>query len=193
MNGPSEGWNRRRDAGAPPRDEAYPVSFLGRATIGGKQVVREAVPSEDMMQAFAYRHLVPVKEMKVQVIGRGMVPKTAIRLDDKTPFKIPAGGTATFHVTVQLGKAFENIQVELSEPPEGISIQKFTEAAGSIEIVFAAEAAKAKPGQQGNLIVIATGERVNAAEKKEEKGKKKGVPRIPLTALPAIAYEIVAP
>jgi len=63
-----------------------------------------------------------------------------------------------------------------------------------IEIVFAADAAKAKPGQQGNLIVVATGERVNAAEKKEEKGKKKkGVPRIPLSSLPAIQYEIVAP
>lgn len=179
---------------ATPRGEAYPVKFLGRATIGGKQVVHEAVPSEDMMQAFIYRHLVPSKEMKVQVIGRGMVPKTAIRLDDKTPLKIPAGGTATFHVTVQLGGAFGNLQVELSEPPEGIAIQEFSENSGSIKIVFSADAAKAKAGQQGNLIVMATGERANATEKKTEKGKKKTQAyRIPLTALPAIAYEIVAP
>jgi len=78
---------------AVPRAEAYSVSFIGRATMGGKQVVREAVPAEDMMQAFAYRHLVPAKEMKVQVIGRGMVPKTAFLLEDKIPVKIPAGGT----------------------------------------------------------------------------------------------------
>ena len=179
---------------ATPRAEAYPVNFLGRATIDGKLVVREAVPSEDMMQAFIYRHLVPSKEMKVQVIGRGMIPKTAFQLEDKTPLKIPAGGTAKFHVTVQIGKAFENVKVELSEPPEGVSLQKFIEGTGSIEVVFAADGAKAKPGQQGNLILIATGERANAAEKKEEKGKKKtNIPRIPLSALPAIAYEIVAP
>ena len=179
---------------ATPRAEAYSVSFLGRATIDGKEVVREAVPAEDMMQAFAYRHLVPAKEMKVQVIGRGMVPKTAIRLDDKTPLKIPAGGNAKFHVEVQLGKAFENVQLELSEPPDGVSIQKSSEGPGVIEIVFAADAVKAKPGQQGNLILIATGERANAPEKKEEKGKKKlDARRIPLSALPAIPYEIVTP
>lgn len=178
---------------ATPREEAYPVNFIGRATINGKQVVREAVPAEDMMQAFAYRHLVPAKEMKVQVVGRGGVPKSAIRLEDKTPLKIPAGGTAKFHVAVQLGKQFENIKVELSEPPEGISIQKSDEGPGVMEVIFASDAAKIKLGQQGNLILIATGERVNANEKQEEKGKKKKSPRATLSALPAIAYEIVGP
>lgn len=179
---------------ATPRVEAYPVSFVGRATIGGKKVVHAAVPAEDMMQAFAYRHLVPAKEMKVQVVGRGGAPKSAIRLEDKTPLKIPAGGTAKFHVAVQLGKMFEKIQVELSEPPEGVSIQKSDEGPGVMEVFFAADAAKVKPGQQGNLILVASGERANASEKKEDKAKNKpGAGRIPLSALPAIPYEIVAP
>lgn len=179
---------------ATPRTEAYPVDFLGRATIDGKQVVREAVPAEDMMQAFAYRHLVPSKELKVQVIGRGAVPKTAFQLEDKTPLRIPAGGTVTFHVAVQLGKTFENLQFDLSEPPDGVSIQKSSDGPGVIGIVFAADAAKTKPGQQGNLILIATGERINSAEKNEDKARKNPGPRrIPLSALPAIAYEIVAP
>jgi Bacterial pre-peptidase C-terminal domain len=179
---------------ATPRDEAYPVNFIGRAMIGGKQVVHEAVPAEDMMQAFAYRHLVPAKEMKIQVVGRSGAPKSALRLEDETPLKISAGGTAKFHVAVQTGKMFENIQVELSEPPEGITIQKADEGPGVIEIIFAADAAKTKPGQQGNLILMVTGERANAAEKKEDKAKKKpGIRRIPLSALPAISYEIVAP
>jgi hypothetical protein len=178
---------------ATPRDEAYPVNFLGRATVNGKSVTRSAVPAEDMMQAFAYRHLVPSKEMKVQVIGRGLVPKSAFRLEDKPPLKIPAGGTAVFHVAVRLGKFFENIQVELSEPPEGISIQKSANGPSSIEIVFAVEAAKTKPGQQGNLILIATGERSNTANNKSDEPKKTGNRRIPLSAFPAIPYEILAP
>jgi hypothetical protein len=41
------------------------LSLEGRATIAGQPVVRPAVPTEDMMQAFAYRHLVPAQELKV--------------------------------------------------------------------------------------------------------------------------------
>jgi len=179
---------------AAPRDQAYLVNFLGRATIAGKVVVREAVPAEDMMQAFSYRHLVPAKELKVQVVGRGPVGKTAFQFVDKTPLKIPAGGAAKFQLAVQLGKAFENLQLDLSEPPEGISIQKSTQGAGVLDLVFAADAAKTKVGQQGNLILVATGERVNAADKKDDKAvKNPGPRRLPLSALPAIAYEIVAP
>lgn len=42
----------------------------GRAQIDGQEVVRVAVPAEDMMQAFFYRHLVPAQEMQVAVLGR---------------------------------------------------------------------------------------------------------------------------
>jgi hypothetical protein len=53
----------------PPSFPNTPVnlSLEGRATIAGGQVVRPVVPAEDMMQAFAYRHLVPVEELKVTV------------------------------------------------------------------------------------------------------------------------------
>ena len=46
-----------------------PVGLVleGRATIEGQPVVRPVVPAEDMMQAFAYRHLVPAQELKVMV------------------------------------------------------------------------------------------------------------------------------
>ena len=46
-----------------------------------------------MMQAFAYRHLVPVQELKVAVAGRAAV-KAAIKILSETPIKIPSGGTA---------------------------------------------------------------------------------------------------
>ena len=39
----------------------------GRAMIQGREVVRPVVPAEDMMQAFAYRHLVPAQELLVAV------------------------------------------------------------------------------------------------------------------------------
>ena len=38
--------------------------------IQGQQVVHPAVPAEDMMQAFAYRHLVPSEELEVSLMDR---------------------------------------------------------------------------------------------------------------------------
>jgi hypothetical protein len=54
---------------APPAPLKDPLnlSLEGRATIEGREVIRPVVPAEDMMQAFAYRHLVPSQELKVIV------------------------------------------------------------------------------------------------------------------------------
>ena len=47
------------------------LEMLGRAQISGKRVTRRAVPAEDMMQAFIYRHLVPAENWLVSNIGKG--------------------------------------------------------------------------------------------------------------------------
>jgi hypothetical protein len=39
----------------------------GIAEDGSKTITAEAVPAEDMMQAFIYRHLVPVDSLLVDV------------------------------------------------------------------------------------------------------------------------------
>lgn len=56
-------------------DGTYPLRIVGRATIAGKQVTHQAVPAEDMMQAFAYRHLVQADELLVTV-ARFVPPPT---------------------------------------------------------------------------------------------------------------------
>ncbi len=43
------------------------LTVEGRATIDGKEIVREAVPAEDRMQAFLWRHLVPAQDLKILV------------------------------------------------------------------------------------------------------------------------------
>src|ERR1039457_5924028 len=57
-------------APAVPTEKPLALVLEGRAIIQGKEVVHLAVPAEDMMQAFAYRHLVPAKEMDVAISGR---------------------------------------------------------------------------------------------------------------------------
>lgn len=43
------------------------LSFVGSAKIGEKEIAHEAVPAEDRMQAFLWRHLVPASDLKVMV------------------------------------------------------------------------------------------------------------------------------
>lgn len=54
------------------RQEPVSLNLVGRATIAGREVVHPVVPAEDMMQAFAYRHLVPSQELRVAVSGRDL-------------------------------------------------------------------------------------------------------------------------
>ncbi len=55
----------------PFRSPAEPASITleGRALTQGHLVTHSAVPADDLMEAFAYRHLVPAKELKVDVIA----------------------------------------------------------------------------------------------------------------------------
>ena len=57
----------------PPMPSEEPISLRleGHAIIQGREVVHPAVPAEDMMQAFFYRHLVPAKDLKVAILPRG--------------------------------------------------------------------------------------------------------------------------
>jgi len=43
------------------------VTVVGTAKVGDQEIVREAVPSEDKMQAFLWRHLLPAETLPVLV------------------------------------------------------------------------------------------------------------------------------
>jgi hypothetical protein len=56
-------------------EEPVNLSILGSAKIGDQEIVREAVPAEDKMQAFLWRHLVPAKDLKVLVFDPAHQPQ----------------------------------------------------------------------------------------------------------------------
>ncbi len=173
---------------AAPQDGAFRMEFLGRATIAGRPVVRAAVPCEDMMQAFAYRHLVPAKELKVSVIRGAPGLRAVVRVLGETKLKFSPDGKATLRVAVPIGRMFDNLKAELSEPPAGIVLEQFKMRGEIMELLFSADPEKANPGTRGNLIVLLTGERSGG-----NTTKVASRPRITLTALPAIAYEVRTP
>ncbi len=84
---------------------------------------------------------------------------------------------------------FENIQLELSDPPEGFTLRSLTVAMGSLQFVIDADSAKIKPGLRGNLIATISGERVPPANAPNAGARR----RVPIGTLPAIAFEIVRP
>jgi hypothetical protein len=50
------------------------LCIVGSARIGEKQIIREAVPAEDRMQAFLWRHLVPAQDLKALVFDPSYTP-----------------------------------------------------------------------------------------------------------------------
>jgi len=173
---------------APPINtkEAISLSLVGRSTLGGQEVVRTVEPAEDMLQAFIYHHVVPVSEFKVLVSGRDPGNTTARYLSD-LPVKIPAGGTGKLRVAVVSDVSFDQVRLQLDEPPDGLSIKDQTPRRNETEVVFECDAGKLKPGLKGNLILNAY------AGKQESSAKKKTTLRqTPMGMLPALPFEIVA-
>jgi len=166
------------------------LALEGKAAIAGRTLVHQAVPAEDMMQAFIYRHLVASRDLKVDVIG-GYAARAPVTLASETPVKIPVGGTAQvrFKRPGRGRPAAAQIQLELNDPPEGITIQKASLAGSTPTIVLKSDSDRVKPGQRGNLIVNAYVVRSVPASKGSTKMVKR---RFLVGALPAMPFEVVA-
>lgn len=165
------------------REKPVHLAIEGRAMVQGTPVVRPAVPVEDMMQAFAYHHLVPANEMMIIVSGKARARFPA-RLLDRGPVKIPVGGTALARLAIPRGGGPERIQLVLSDPPEGITLKSSLVNREGAVLQLHADGSKVRPGFRGNLIVEAYPE---SAKKPGGAASKK----FALGTLPAIPIEIV--
>ena len=182
----------RLTVNVPPMRPAEPIalSLEGRAAIQGKAVLHQARAAEEMMQAFAYRHLVPADSLKVTVLARGGT-RIPARIMGSEIARMPAGGSARVQVALPPMKNFEDIQLELSEPPVGLSLRDVAIGETGAEFVLEADASKIKPGLRGNLIVTVSGERVppQRANRPPPAARR----RVPIAVLPAVPFEISPP
>lgn len=167
---------------APPSasGKSYPIHLEGRASAGGRELRRTAVPAEDMMQAFAYHHLVPAQEWIATVIGPNR-PRPPWRVDSGEMLRLRAGGQTSLRVAAPLGRVQGEVRLALSDPPEGLAIDSISRAGNSLSVVLKA-GDKLAAGVQGNLIFDAYLERA---------GGNKQVRRVPLGTLPAVPFEVV--
>ena len=160
-----------------------PISLFieGRAVLQGRTIVKSAMPADDMMQAFAYRHLVPAQELKVAVLGKFRARKE-MEVASQSPVRISAGGTVQIDLRLPTGGMVKEIAYELLDPPPGISIKEMKEDG----LVLQTDATKVKPGQKGNLIIMASGEPTMGNKQTAVANKF----RMTLGAFPAVTYEI---
>ena len=167
-------------------DAPQSLVMFGIGMNDGKRIAHVAVPAEDMMQAFAYHHLVPSQELKVQVAGRGV----AVRPLTRAPVVIPAGGVARIRIATTAARSAGKIKLELVDPPAGIAIVRCDSNSDYVDVVVSCDATKMKPGTQGNLLFNAVGERSGATAKQ---GKNAKLQRSSLGTVPAIPFDIAAP
>jgi hypothetical protein len=181
----------------------------GRAMIGGKEVVHPAVPAEEMTQAFFYKHVVPAGGLILVPEDRARFreeaaraakenkpfPPPAARRSFQTPMeilseqpvRIPVGGTV--EVQVRMGWSRNGqIQVDLSDPPEGITADRASWTERGLALVLRCDAAKAKPRLKGNLMANAFLQTTVT----EKDGKAREVRNF-IGPLPALPFEIVKP
>ncbi len=162
-------------------DGPVEVHLEGTAQLDRHEVRRPGIPAEDMMQAFAYHHLVTEDAWLVRV-GPATKSRGWKLLTDKA-IQLPEDGTAQAKVYLPLGRYAPDVQLVLNDPPEGISIEKVGLFDNGVIIFLRADHVKAKPGLAGNLIVDAfiDIENPNNAKKRHTA----------LGMLPAIPFEVV--
>ncbi|HEY3396111.1 MAG TPA: PPC domain-containing protein [Armatimonadota bacterium] len=185
---------------APPDAPAQlsPVRLEGRATIGGVAVTRPAVPAEDMMQAFAYRQLVPQQELLALVTGTRSIPTVwrplagGMTLASAAAVRLPLGGTAPVAITAPptlpdaRHSALASVHFALCSPPPGVRLVGARVSPTGVILTCKADANSATAGRTGHLLV-------EAYLELDGQPPARARQRVSLGLLPAIPFQIVAP
>jgi len=145
----------RMTVSAPLRPASPPLAIAleGSAMVQGQLLQREASPSDDVMQAFLYRHLVPAQALLAVV--RGRVPKGRVRLATETPVCLPSGGKAELEVLAPGLVLPEGTRLQLNAPPEGIVLEAFERTPQGARFRLSAGEDAPPTGFEDNLIVEA--------------------------------------
>jgi len=151
---------------ASPRAESQivPLEIEGSANCGYQTVCRRAVPAEDMMQAFLYRHLVTAQKLLVQIAEPDPVT---------VALKLPSGGVirarpdSEVSLTAMVNRKTDGqggVKLTLSEPPEWLTLGTDTlSQKGGNEIILKISP-NAEPGDKATVILNGTARTAKSAK-----------------------------
>ncbi len=168
---------------------AKPVSLelQGTVILPGQIVIRKAMPAEDMMQAFLYRHLVPSQQLLIAVVKRRFSPPLFESVGDE-PVRIAAGRSAQVRFKIAKRPFFDGIKLKLSRPPEGLTLHDVKVASGTLS--FTLKVDEKSTGFAGNVIIAASNELKPKKKNKNNRAANKKR-RISIGYLPAVPIEII--
>ena len=172
----------------PPKAAVGPMALelQGRIRVGGRVISHTAVPADDVMQAFLYRHLVPAEEFVV-LVQKARWGAPPVELVGGSPVRIPAGGSARVTIKTRRSQALKQVKLVLSKPPEGISIHDVTAVPQGLSFQIKADKDTVQSGFAENLII----EVVREYRPKDKSGKLQAKRRTSMGFIPAISIEIV--
>jgi hypothetical protein len=167
-----------------------PISLriIGRARIGDTIVTRRAQPSENVMQAFLWRHLMPSRELVLLVKKTKWAPPP-VRRNGSDVLRIRSGGEVEVRYNVKLRKD-RKFDLALLHAPDGVTIRDVRSVSGGVMFTLHADGEKVKPGAAGNLIIEAFVELPVRAKKDGDKKKAKKPRRISAGVWPAIPFVV---
>jgi hypothetical protein len=106
------------------REQIFPLELEGAARCGIRTVRRPAVPAEDMMQAFIYRHWVRAQQFLVQIIEPAAVTVSLDRPEGGV-IRVHPGNEITLNAEMVWRDApqWKGVKLTLAEPPEWLTLQ----------------------------------------------------------------------
>jgi hypothetical protein len=173
---------------APPAAIESPCSFalVAEASINGQTVRHTGVPAEEMVQAFAWHRIVPVQQALLAVFGDEHRKPLWSAVENR--LQLPIGGSVLLRLELPPGQRGNQIQLALSDPPDGISIADVSQTGEVLQVHFSTDA-KIKPALAGNLIVEASALKPAGASNPQAKPQRP----VALGFLPAIPFDVVQP
>ncbi|HUT90985.1 MAG TPA: PPC domain-containing protein [Thermoguttaceae bacterium] len=149
---------------------------------------RPVVPAESMMQAFLWLQIVPAEQWAIVLSGKP-VTKPPLEFPPVDRVELKLGETTILGARLTAKNvSTQDLRVDLSEPPDGVTVEKVSPEALGLAVVLATDAEKVKPGQRGNLIFEVFREYTPAPTEATPKPEPR---RTSVGILPAVPFEVV--
>ncbi len=104
--------------------KSFNPQVTGMALIGDDYVEHPALPVDDQMQAFLYRHLVPAQELVLAPVAKPPALSFSVEHSSSERIELPLGKETILFVTGHFQPGIKGARLVLDDPPEGITVVK---------------------------------------------------------------------
>lgn len=164
-------------------EKTVPLKFWAKSRVGDRVIEQEAVPAEEVTQAFIIPHVLESVEC-MALLGKGERNYPILELTDQEPVRIKQGSSVTFEMIAPELKDEESIDLKLFNPDEGLLLSRGGQDSEKVYFTVMTED-PLKPGDGGSILVEVF------ARKRKAEGR--GFDTVSLGMLPAVSYTIREP